>query len=136
METTTRCATSNCQGDETSVRKLLGEPSGQQLARSPTKLQKHLGQELESSQAQDLGTVPESLSDPCGKLLPSWLLLHAQTREVGDVCAGCERLTANLEAVRGASQPVQGQKSNPACQQALACVTLPRASDAAGKELP
>lgn len=33
-------------------------------------------------------------------------------------------------------QPVQGQESAPACQQALACVTLPRAGDTAGKELP
>lgn len=38
--------TPNCQGGETSVRKLLGEPRRQQLAHSPTKLQKCLGQEL------------------------------------------------------------------------------------------
>lgn len=51
------------------------------------------------------------------------------------VCAGCECLTAHTEAVQGVPQPVQGQESTPACQRALACVSLPRAGDTMGKEL-
>lgn len=52
----------NCQGDGTSARKLLGEPRHQQFAHSCTQLLKHVGQELQSSQAQDVGTVP---ADQC-----------------------------------------------------------------------